>query len=284
MKKCFLGIICLLYTLIIIYVFLTGSINNYLSPNIQFYLKISIVPLTIMGLIFIFNENIKYNFKASDISLLLPLLMLFLAKDGRLTLTFANNRMSNFNIENNLEKDDIININNSDNNNFNEDIEAEYINDDEGIEYNQVYDFSDTYFDVVDASYSGLANYLTYMPKAIKYKGEKIRVRGFSITDSKSTNKGYFLIGKYEISCCAADAEFVGFFAKYDISKIKNNTWYEIEGVLEEGRDSTGYDILYIKVININEIDENSENQYIYPCYTYDSGECSDIAKYKLEY
>ena len=30
-----------------------------------------------------------------------------------------------------------------------------------------------------------------------------------------------------------------------------------------------GY-VLYIKIINIKEIDETSEEQYVYPCYAYD--------------
>ena len=95
---------------------------------------------------------------------------------------------------------------------------------------------------------------------------------------------GYFAIGKYAISCCAADAGFTGFIAKYDNSKITADKWYEVEGILEKGKDKEEYDIMYIKVINIKEISSKGEEQYVYPCYAYDDGSCEAMSKYNLEY
>ena len=95
---------------------------------------------------------------------------------------------------------------------------------------------------------------------------------------------GYFAIGKYAISCCAADAGFTGFIAKYDNSKITADKWYEVEGILEKGKDKEGYDIMYIKVINSKEISSKGEEQYVYPCYAYDDGSCEAMSKYNLEY
>ena len=97
-------------------------------------------------------------------------------------------------------------------------------------------------------------------------------------------SKGYFAIGKYAISCCAADAGFTGFIAKYDNSKITKDKWYEVEGILEKGKDADGYNIMYINVINIKEISSTEEEQYVYPCYAYDGGYCEAIQKYNLEY
>ena len=73
-------------------------------------------------------------------------------------------------------------------------------------------------------------------------------------------------------------------FVKYDISRIEENAWYEIEGVLKKGTDNDGYDILYIDVANIHKIDLKNEEQYVYPCYAYDNGTCKDVTKYNLEY
>ena len=67
-------------------------------------------------------------------------------------------------------------------------------------------------------------------------------------------------------------------------NKITDNKWYEIEGVLEKGKDKEGYDIMYINVINIKEIDFKNEEQYIYHCYAYEEGSCEAIGKYNLEY
>ena len=72
--------------------------------------------------------------------------------------------------------------------------------------------------------------------------------------------------------------------AKYDLSKIKNNTWYEIEGVLYQDKDKNHTDIIAVRVVNIKEIDGSKEEQYVYPCYAYDNGTCQEIQKYHLEY
>ena len=120
--------------------------------------------------------------------------------------------------------------------------------------------------------------------KADKYEGKTIRVRGFAIKKADFLPKGYFAIGKYAISCCAADAGFTGFMSKYDNNKIKVNQWYEVEGVLRKGKDKDNNDTMYIEVINIKEIDSKKEEQYVYPCYSYGDNSCSGMTKYDLEY
>ena len=57
-----------------------------------------------------------------------------------------------------------------------------------------------------------------------------------------------------------------------------------VQIVLEKAKDKAGYDILAIKVINMKEIDPKSEEQYVYPCYSYGDGSCPEMEKYELEY
>ena len=97
MRKKFLGFICFLYTSIIIYVLLSDSIKNYLAPQMQIYLKLSILPLFIMGVVLYSIKKDKDEFKVSDLILILPIILLFISGDGRLTMTLANNRMNNYN-------------------------------------------------------------------------------------------------------------------------------------------------------------------------------------------
>ena len=99
MKK-YLGFICLLYSLIIIYVWTTDILKNFLAPQMQIYLKIALIFLIIIGMVLIFNNKVNYKFKISDLVLLLPLIMLILSGDGRLTASLAQNRTNNFNKEN----------------------------------------------------------------------------------------------------------------------------------------------------------------------------------------
>lgn len=264
MKKRFLGIICLLYSIMILYVWIFNKLDNFLAPNMQIYLKISLIPLLFMGLVMFFNRNIKYNFKINDLVLLIPFIMIILAGDGRLTASLASNRMMNTYTNEEIMYEANYNKVNEE---INDEIEEEI------------------YFDINDKNYYNLANYITYNPKATKYIGKKIKVRGFALKKAMYIKEDQFVIGKYGISCCAADASYMGFFVDYDLSKIEQDEWYEIEGVLEKGIDGEGYDIMIIKAINVEKIDSNKEKQYIYPCYNYDNaGMCEEVTKYNLEY
>ena len=267
MKKKFLGLICLLYSSIIIYVWIFDKMKNFLAPNMQIYLKISLLPMLLMFLILCFNEKINYKFKISDTILILPLILLILSGDGKLTTTFANNR----NIKTTKPKviDKV----------SNKKIDKEEIVDDT----NENYDFTNVDYDVVDEAYDGLSTYITYSSSPDYYTGKTIRVKGFTLKSSSYLPDNYFMIGKYSISCCAADAGFMGFIVKYDLEKIKDNAWYEIEGVLQKGNDKENLDVVIIKAINVKEIDSKDEEQYIYPCYVYDNGLCAIMDKYDIK-
>lgn len=254
MKNKFLAVVCFIYSLLIIFVWLSGSLNNFLAPNMQIYLKLSIIPMVIMGIVIILNK-IHYKYRSTDLVLLLPIIMVFLAGDGNLTITLASNKINR--VKNNDEE--II----------------EYVPEDN-------YDFDNVYFDVKDETYSYLANYITYMTGAKKFVGKTIRVKGFSIDYSDFLLDGYYAIGKYAITCCAADAEIAGFIIKTD-EKIKQNEWYEVEGVLEQAKDNEGYNIMVINVINIKKSNPD-KTQYVYSCETYGKDACKELQKYDFEY
>ena len=276
MSKKYLGVVCLLYSGIIAYVWFFGKLKNFLAPTMQIYIKLSLFPLIVIGLIMIFNSHNHYKFKISDLVLMLPLIFLALSGDGRLTTSFAFNRTIN-----------ISNINRT----KTESTTEEYIiplpespvetTNDNTINQNQ-YDFSNPYFDIIDENYNELSNYLTFYSKADKYNGKTIKVSGFALKNANYVPTGYFAIGKDAVSCWTADANFAGFIIKYDINKISDNKWYSIEGILEKGKDSEGYDIMYINAINVNEI--NKGEQYVYPCYSYEENACEAVLKYNLEY
>lgn len=263
MKK-YLGIICLIYSAIIIYVWSFGLLKNFLAPQMQLYIKISLFPLLIMGLILLFNDRLEYKFKIIDLVLLLPIVIILLAGDGKLSINYAINKL---NVNNEHQINNVINDDNNTNN--------EIIN-------NTTYDFSSVDIDVIDSSYNELANYITFEKKANRFVGQKIRFKGYTIANASYLPSGYYGIGKYTITCCAADAEFAGFVVKTNNIELKENTWYEVEGVVESYNKNNIVDI--IRVINIKEIDGSKEEQYVYACYAYDNGSCEEISKYNLDY
>ena len=262
MKK-FLGIICLIYSGIIAYVWIFNEIKNFLAPTMQIYLKVSLFPLVVIGLVLYFEEHIHYKFKVTDIILLLPIIMFVFAGNGRLSASFATNRM-NFSNKVSSKKVD------------------EYSSDDKNINIKD-YDFTNPDFEIIDENYYELANYLTFLVDANKYEGKTVRVRGMASKVGEYISGNYIGIGKYGITCCAADAGFVGFLVKLDNNNIKVNHWYEVEGVLTKTKDNAGYEVLALTLAGVKEIDAKSEEQYVYSCYTYGDGTCSEVDKYNLE-
>ena len=242
MRKKFLGLICFLYALIIAFVWKYNILGNFLAPQMQIYLKTTLFVLLIIGIIICYSDRISYKFKITDLILILPLIALIFAGDGRLTTEFANNRNTNLKKETKATKRsaalDKFDVNMSD------------------------YNFDNVDFDIQDNLYYDLS---------------------FTNTKGGYLPQGYFTIGKYGVSCCTADAGVVGFIAKYDKNKIKDNTWYEIDGVLQKTKDLAGYDIMVIIINSYKEIDYKKEEQYVYPCYSYDDNSCDQLLKYNFK-
>ena len=271
MSKRFLGLVCILYSLMFSYVVFFNKLKNFLAPQMHIYIKLSIIPLFYIGLVLIFNKKVSYKFKFSDLILLLPLLMLLFAGDGRLTSSFAQNRTMTYKSEKRVKVEETIEKK--------EEIKEETTKVTTTQKQEEIF-IPD--IEIIDANYNSLSQNITFDTDEYKQKfiGKKIRVKGFIMTDNQFLSSEFISIGKYGVSCCIADAEYTGFVLKYDKNKIKNNSWHEVEGILESGKDLEGYEILYIRVINIKEIDSKGEEMYAYPCYSYDDGECYAVQKY----
>lgn len=256
MKKRFLGIVCILYFLIIIYVLIMNKLKNFLVPNMHIYIILTLPILFTMGVVNIKEGNYKFNLK--DLILLLPVLLIITSNDGRLTTNFSKNRMSSFETKITHKKE----------------IKKAKVK----IKQKKKYDY-----DIVDEVYMDLSNFITYSEKQKQFIGKTIRIRGFVNKQQQYVPKGYFAIGKYGVSCCTADAGFVGFFVK-ETKAVEENKWYEIEGTLEKAKDTAGYDRIAIKINNIKEINSKKEEEYVYPCYAYKDGKCEEMKKYNFEY
>ena len=290
MKKRFLGIICLLYSGIIGYVWLSDKLKNFLAPQMQIYIKCSLFIILIIGLILCFSKKIEYKFKISDLILLLPVFMLILAGDGRLTASLVNNRMTNLNsnAKRTVKKQEIRQFQGPpppvDENVTQPVVEEPTVVEEPPVQIE--YDTSKIDYEVIDENYYDLANYIVYTENTSKFTGKTIRVSGFIVRYASFIPFGHFAIGKYGVGCCTADANFVGYIVKLDENikeTLKNNDWYEIEGVLEPGEDDNGYSIMAIHVINIKKIDSKKQDQYVYPCTSYGDGSCKAFKKYQKD-
>ena len=106
---------------------------------------------------------------------------------------------------------------------------------------------------------------LNFNPEPDTYKGQKVKVKGFVIHPPNITEQ-YFWIGRFIITCCAADAYPVGLPVKLPTGQTRTafppDTWVEIEGetIVEE---LEGKRKLTIQALSLKPIPE-PKNPYDY--------------------
>lgn len=111
-----------------------------------------------------------------------------------------------------------------------------------------------------EESYGRVLNAINISPA--DYKGKKVKVYGFVYRD-QTLKKDEFVIGRYALTCCTADAAVYGFSIKEaPISKFKNNQWHEITGTLDTEKYE-GYEIPVIKYASSQKI-KTPKEAYIY--------------------
>lgn len=73
-------------------------------------------------------------------------------------------------------------------------------------------------------------------PEPDHYKGQKVKIVGFVFKDN-TLSKDYFLISRFVLSCCAADARPIGIPVRYNAEKfhLEENQWIEIQGTFDSG-------------------------------------------------
>ena len=227
------------------------------------YLLGSVPIFILIGVVIFYSDKFHYHFKVLDLVLILPLIMLIFAGDGRLSTSLALNKT-----------------------NINKNIKTSKVNKstkkDPKIDVSKL-DFENPDFIVEDENYVALSTYLPYNSKSEENIGKTIRVRGFTVGDSSYLPSGLYGLGKYGVTCCIADSGYTSFVLNANGHKIRNNTWYEVEGYFERNKDLAGHDIFPITVVNIKEIDGKDEEEYVYPCYQYE-GDCEKVKKYDLKY
>lgn len=82
-----------------------------------------------------------------------------------------------------------------------------------------------------EKNYSEYLSVLELYPKELV--GKKIRIKGFVFRDDPSLKKDEFILSRFTISCCAADASVVGVKSQFpQASILKTDQWIEVEGVL----------------------------------------------------
>ncbi|WP_394542785.1 TIGR03943 family putative permease subunit [Priestia aryabhattai] len=98
-----------------------------------------------------------------------------------------------------------------------------------------------------------------------QFVGKKIEVSGF-VYHEKGFKDNQFVVARFGISCCAADASVYGLLSTLEnASTLKKDTWVHIKGIIQK----TTYNeenVPYIQVQQIESIDQ-PDNPYVYELY-----------------
>lgn len=88
------------------------------------------------------------------------------------------------------------------------------------------YDMNAPVIEIEDDDFGIL--YLDAMDEPEKYDGKKIKFRGM-IAKSPKLNKNTFIAGRFCMTCCADDINYIGFLCNIDSDdKLKNKGWYNV--------------------------------------------------------
>lgn len=261
MKNRYLGVVCFLYAGIILYLKFSGILNNFIASTFEIYSLITCGVLIIIGITLVMTKKVKGKINCSDFFLLLPIVLLIFAGDGRISTNIAHNR-SIYNEKAIIEVKD----ENMGNNISDKEIDLSLID-----------------IDIVEANYAYFAEGITFNSDVSQFVGKTVKLKGFISKDTEGVPAGYMVIGKYFITCCVSDASYGGFFIKYNPELLENGEWYEVIGVFESITTNNGK-VAVINVKKATPINGKNEPFYAEACYAYGDGGCEDVLKYNFTF
>ncbi|MCI5492981.1 MAG: GTPase [Lachnospiraceae bacterium] len=98
---------------------------------------------------------------------------------------------------------------------------------DEGADEELPFDINQEVIELSDADYA--LWYMDAMDDPKKYEGKKIKFLALVYNPEKKMKKGMFVPGRFAMTCCVEDVQFIGFKAKYANSEeIKHKSWIEL--------------------------------------------------------
>ena len=98
---------------------------------------------------------------------------------------------------------------------------------DQGGDEDLPFDITQDFLDISDADYG--IWYLDAMEHPEKYKGKTIRFLALVYNPEKNKGKGFLVPGRFAMTCCEADIQFIGFKCKYaDADQIPHKSWIDL--------------------------------------------------------
>jgi putative membrane protein len=104
---------------------------------------------------------------------------------------------------------------------------------------------------------------INYASDPYQYNDELADVSGFVYHDPR-LEEGQFLVGRFTITCCVADAYAIGMIVHWsDAFDLPDNTWVRVQGMIEI-TESDGQRMPTIRALSVEEIPQPPQ-PYLYP-------------------
>jgi len=100
-----------------------------------------------------------------------------------------------------------------------------------------------------------------------RFIGKKMELTGFVYRQEDMTDQ-QFVVGRFSVQCCSADAAPFGVLIEYDRAKnFADDSWVTVAGTIQKTKFND-MDIIMLKVDKIAKA-EPSKSQYVYPNYDF---------------
>jgi putative membrane protein len=96
------------------------------------------------------------------------------------------------------------------------------------------------------------------------FVGRRMNLSGF-VYRQDGMKDNQFVVGRFAVQCCSADAAPFGVLVEYDRAKMwANDTWVRVSGTLQK-TTYEGQDIMMLKVDQVTKLETPKDKQYVYP-------------------
>lgn len=240
--------ICFSLALMLILLITSNTLSLLINPGMQWLVLISILLLACLGIIQLWMLREKELHRSSwfgYVMLFIPLFLFFFAPPKALDASIGEKKGVSFKNTKPAaaSQQQIVN-----------DLEDPYKKIKNQMLKQQVIILNDEqYIDYIDT--------MNFYPK--EFAGKKVKIRGFVYRD-ETIGKNQFVVGRFAVTCCTADASVVGLLVQSKKAKqIKTNEWIEVTGTIQV----TNYDGSELPMVRLESYKKihPPKDPYVYP-------------------
>ncbi|MBS7531673.1 TIGR03943 family protein [Hazenella sp. IB182353] len=262
-------LICLGLSTLFIQLIVSDELSLFINPKYNWLIFCCVLILIILSIVQLYTlkkPDIHFIGKWGYVMMTLPLVMVIIfppqaldpsmaSKKGTFYLPQGNQQKNTDSVNDNYPVDQEVDtqINEATTDSSNDDFTNPYQKIKEEMLKKDLIQFT-------EENYADYYNALSFYPT--EFVGKKIKILGFVYHD-QTLKKDEFVIGRFTVTCCTADAMVIGVVVKDPHAiQLKNKKWIEVTGTLTTTKQE-GYDMPAIQLTSSEDTTE-PKDPYIY--------------------